>query len=116
MLGSLPKADWLLTDRGCDADWFKEALKDKGIKACIPGRTSRGRPVKHDKRRYMPRGRIEIVFGRLNDWRRVATRYDPCPKVILSPVALAVRLRLTLCYNCSTELYHRRLSAQNFQL
>ena len=32
LLGSLPKAGWLLADRGYDADWFREALKDKGIK------------------------------------------------------------------------------------
>jgi len=66
----------LLADRGHDADWFRDALKDKGIKPCIPGRKSRGKPVKHDKRRYKCRNRIEIMFGRLKDWRRVATRYE----------------------------------------
>jgi transposase len=44
LLGSLPKAEWLLADRGYDADWFRDALKDKGIKPCIPGRKSRGKP------------------------------------------------------------------------
>ena len=29
-----------------------------------------------DKRRYKRRNRIETMFGRLKDWRRVATRYD----------------------------------------
>lgn len=43
---------------------------------CIPGRKSRNKAVKHDKRRYKRRNRIEIMFGRLKDWRRVATRYD----------------------------------------
>ena len=32
---------------------------------------------------------IQIMFGRLKDWRRVATRYDRCPKVFLSAIALA---------------------------
>ncbi|MEL7517198.1 MAG: IS5/IS1182 family transposase, partial [Pseudomonadota bacterium] len=32
---------------------------------------------------------IEIMFGRLKDWQRVATRYDRCPKVFLSAIALA---------------------------
>uniref|UniRef100_A4WR28 Transposase IS4-like domain-containing protein n=1 Tax=Cereibacter sphaeroides (strain ATCC 17025 / ATH 2.4.3) TaxID=349102 RepID=A4WR28_CERS5 len=41
LLGSLPKADWLLADRGYDADWLREALKDKGMKVCIPCRKSR---------------------------------------------------------------------------
>jgi transposase len=89
MLSSLPKVDWLLGDRGYDADWFREALKDKGIRACIPGRKQRKQPVKYDKRRYKRRNRIEIMFGRLKEWRRVATRYDRCPKVFLSAIALA---------------------------
>ncbi len=42
-----------------------------------------------DKRRYKRRNRIEIMFSRLKDWRRVATRYDRCPKVFLSAIALA---------------------------
>ena len=50
---------------------------------------SHGKPVKYDKRRYRRRNRIKIMFGRLKDWRRVATRYDRCPKVFLSAVALA---------------------------
>ena len=89
LLGSLPAAGWLIADRGYDADWFRDALKAKGIRACIPGRTSRSKPVRHDKRRYRRRNRIEIMFGRLKDWRRIATRYDRCPKVFLSAIALA---------------------------
>ena len=89
MMSSLPMAEWLIADRGYDADWFREALRDKGIRACIPGRKSRDKPVRYDKRRYKRRNRIEIMFGRLKDWRRVATRYDRCPKVFLSTVALA---------------------------
>ncbi|MDB9966021.1 IS5 family transposase [Planktomarina temperata] len=85
----LPQVDWLLGDRGYDADWFREELKDKGIRVCIPGRKQRKVSVKYDKRRYKSRNRIEIMFGRLKDWRRVATRYDRCPKVFLSAIALA---------------------------
>ena len=89
MLGDLPQAEWLLADRGYDADWLREALKVKGMKACIPGRKSRKTSVKYDKRRYKRRNRIEIMFGRLKDWRRVATRYDRCPETYLSAIALA---------------------------
>ncbi|MFT6460181.1 MAG: transposase [Pseudophaeobacter arcticus] len=46
-------------------------------------------PVKYDKRCYKHRNRIEIMFGRLKDWRRVATRYDRCPTAFLSAIALA---------------------------
>ena len=40
LLSRLPAADWLLADKGYDADWCREALQDKGIKPCIPGRSS----------------------------------------------------------------------------
>ncbi|AQS47266.1 IS5 family transposase [Thioclava nitratireducens] len=89
MLSSLPKVDWLLGDRGYDANWFRDAPKDKGIRACIPGQRQRKTPVKYDKRRSRRRNRVEIMFGRLKDWRRVATRYDRCPKVFLSAIMLA---------------------------
>lgn len=89
LLSSLPVAEWLLADRGYDADWYREALQDKGIKPFIPGRKSRGKPIKYDRRRYKRRNRIEIMFGKLKGWRRVATRYDRCPKVFLSAVALS---------------------------
>lgn len=72
------------------ADWFREALKDKGIKPCIPGRKSRGKAVRYDKRHYKRRNRIEIMFGRLKDWRRIATRYDRCAKTFLSAVDACV--------------------------
>ena len=57
LVNSLPLADWLLGDRGYDADWFREALKDRGIKPCIPGRKSREKPIRYDKRRYKRRNR-----------------------------------------------------------
>ena len=50
LVSSLPKVDWLLGDRGYDADWFREALKDKGIRACIPGRKQRKKTVKYPSR------------------------------------------------------------------
>ncbi len=96
LLSSLPAAECLIADRGYDADWFREALKDKGIRPCIPGRTSRSKTVRYDKRRYKRRNRIEIMFGRLKDWRRVATRYDRCAKTFLSAVALAATVMFWL--------------------
>ena len=46
-------------------------------------------PSKYDERRYRRRNRIEIMFGRLKDWRRVTTRYDRCPTAFFSAIALA---------------------------
>ena len=96
LLGSLPAVEWMIADRGHDADWFRDALKDKGIRRSIPGRKSRGKAVRYDKRRYRRRNRIEIMFGRLKDWRRVATPYDRCAKTFLSAVALAATVMFWL--------------------
>ncbi|GAD09968.1 transposase and inactivated derivatives [Gluconobacter frateurii NBRC 103465] len=92
LLDSLPMAQWMLADRGYGADWCQGALEEKGIKPCIPGRRSRGKPLKYDRRKYKCRNRIEIMFGRLEDWRRVATRYDRCPTVFVSAICLAATI------------------------
>ena len=58
LIGSLPKAEWQLADRGYDADWFIEASKDKRIKPYIQSLKVRGKPIKHYKRRHERRNRI----------------------------------------------------------
>ena len=89
LLGGLPNVKWLLGDRGYDAHWFREALQEKGINACIRVRKRHKTPIKNDMRRYKCRNWIEFMFGRFKGWRRVATRYDRCPKLFLSAIALA---------------------------
>ena len=89
LMNALREADWLLADRGYDADWFREGLIERGIRPCIPGRTSRKTTIKYDKRRYKRRNRIERMFVIIKDWRRVATRYDRSPMIFLSTIRLA---------------------------
>ena len=89
LLHGLPQAGTLLADRGYDADWFRNDLKERGIAPCIPSRRGRKTPIRHDPELYKRRYRIENSFARLKDWRRIATRYDRCPKVFLSACALA---------------------------
>ena len=86
----------LLAGRGYDVEWFRETLKNNGIQifAWIPGRKSRAKTIRQGKRRQRGRSRIETMFGRLKDWRRVTTRYDSCPKVFLSAVVLAAAVML----------------------
>jgi len=81
----LPKTDELLADRGYDADW----LRDKGITPCIPSKRNRKEPVSYDKKLYKQRHKIEIMFGRLKDWRRIAMRYDRCAHIFLSAIHIA---------------------------
>lgn len=89
LLASPPQARELLADRGYDADWFRDALSSKGITPCIPGGRGRKTPVAYDKELYKQRHKIEIMFGRLKDWRGVATRYDRCAHTFFSAICIA---------------------------
>ena len=89
LLNSMPQADELLADRGYDAAWFREKLLEKGIVPCIPSRRNRKEPVPYDKELYKQRHKIEIMFGRLKDWRRISMRYDRCAHTFMSAIHLA---------------------------
>lgn len=73
----------MLADRGYEADWCRNALKVQ------PGRKPRGKVVRYHKRRYRRRNRIQIMFGRLNDWRGISTSdYRMC-QTVFSAIAIA---------------------------
>jgi len=74
-----PKA--LLADKGYDSDRFRESLLIRGILPIIPPRSNRKVPEHPDYRRYKDRNRVERMFGKLKQQRRIATRYD---KTVLS--------------------------------
>jgi transposase len=72
----LPKPKALLADKGYDGDRFRENLLMRGILPIIPPRSNRKVPVHPDYRRYRDRNRVERMFGKLKQQRRIATRYD----------------------------------------
>ena len=89
IVDALPPAKHLLADRGYDADWFREALRDKGIEPCIPSRKNRNRKIDYDTDLYKQRHKVENMFGKLKDWRRIATRYDRCAYTFFLAICIA---------------------------
>ena len=89
LVSGMPGVKVLLADRGYDADWFRNALMDKGITPCIPSKKNRKVQIEHDAILYKKRHKIENTFGRLKDWRRVAMRFDRRADIFLSACALA---------------------------
>jgi putative transposase len=89
LLHRLPRAKELIADRGYDADWFRTALKRKGMTPCIPPRKHRKTQRRYCKTLYKQRHKIEIMFNRLKDWRRIAMRYDRCAHTFFSALCLA---------------------------
>ena len=94
MIDAFPKAKALLGDKGYDADWFRQALTERGITPCIPSKANRKVQINYDKTLYRQRHKIENMFGRLKDWRRVHTRYDRCAHTFMSAIAIAA----TFCF------------------
>ena len=92
MLGALSSAKVMLADKGYDADWFRQALVKRKITPCIPSRINRKAPIAHDPVLYRQRHKIEIMFGRLKDWRRVHTRYDRCAHTFMSAICIAATI------------------------
>lgn len=85
----LPAAETLIADKGYDSDEFRHALAAKGIKPCIPPKLNRIAYINYDKGLYRTRGRIEIMFGRLKDWRLIAMRYDRFAHTFFSAICIA---------------------------
>ena len=86
---ALLKAKELLADKGYDADWFRAALAKRRVVACIPSKSNRKIPIPHDAALYKQRHKIENMFGRIKDWRRVHTHYDRCAHTFFSAICIA---------------------------
>jgi len=92
VLDDLPEAEVLIGDKGYDSDKLRKALRERGIEPCIPGRSNRKEPIEYDKELYKQRNLIERLFGRLKDWRRIATRYDRCDHTFFSAICIAATM------------------------
>jgi transposase len=66
----------LITDRGYDANHLRRFLADRQVEDVIPSTTSCRQPIAYNTVAYRDRNRIERMWCRLKDWRRLATRYD----------------------------------------
>ena len=89
MIDAFPRAKTLLGDKGYDADWFRDALAEREIAAFIPSKVNRKVQIPHDTALYRRRHKIENMFGRLQDWRRINTRYDRCAHTFMSAICIA---------------------------
>jgi putative transposase len=66
----------VIADRDYDADHLHDAILDAGAEPVIPPRRHRRRPHASDKTLHKERHRTERFFNKLQQFRRVATRYD----------------------------------------
>ena len=80
----------LIADKAYDAEErVLEPLQKAGIEAVIPSKSNRKQQRNHDEEMYKNRHLIENFFGKLKQYRAIATRYDKLGKVFLGSIYLA---------------------------
>ena len=65
-------------------------MRKRGTKPVIPPRRNRKVRYRYDKQIYKQRNRVERMFGRLKDYRRIATRFDRNVRNYMAAVFIAV--------------------------
>ena len=92
MLEAFSPAKLLIADKAYDADRLRTWLQDKGIEAVIPGRAARAVVYPLNRTAYRRRNVIERMFGRLKNWKRIATRYDRLAINYLAAIVLVATI------------------------
>ena len=96
-LDRVPVIDEVVGDKGFDGDALRSACLGRDVSPNIPLKANRD-PDKWawDPEGYKERNRVERLFGKLKQFRRVATRYEKLKVTFLGMIHLAlgfIRLR-----------------------
>lgn len=94
LLEQMPKSPILLGDKGYDSNAIRHKVESKGTMPNIPPKTNRRWTNCFSPFLYRDRNAIERMFGRLKDFRRIATRYDRLAQNYLA----AVHIAAIVCY------------------
>jgi transposase len=92
LLASAGQLARLIADKAYDTNSFRQLLAEHGIETVIPSVRRRKPLIPHDILAYRLRNLIERMFGRLKDFRRVATRYDKLARNFLAAVTIAATI------------------------
>ena len=96
LLQDIDRPKRLIADKAYDADKLRDWLQTKKIKAVIASSASRRTPYPLDRKACKRRNVIEHMFGRLKNWRRIATRYDRLARNYLAALAI-VSIAIAWC-------------------
>lgn len=76
-------------DKAYDSNALRAKLDAKGITPVIPPKSNRLDIIVYDKESYKQRNKVERLFNKLKQFRRVATRYEKLKANFLAFVLLA---------------------------
>jgi len=77
-------------DKGYDSNKVRRQIESRGAAPNIPPKINRKEKPGFSPALYKNRNAIERSFGRLKDFRRIATRYDKLSKNFLAAVQLTL--------------------------
>jgi transposase len=77
-------------DKAYDSNRIRQKLEAKGIEPVIPPKANRRKPWPYDKESYKQRHKVERLFNKIKQFRRVATRYEKLKATFLAFVTLAL--------------------------
>jgi len=86
----VPNFDELTGDKGFDGAPQRQACVDHDVFPNIPNRSNRTDPDPFDAEGYKERNRVERLFSKLKQFRRVATRYEKLKVTFLGMIHLAL--------------------------
>jgi transposase len=92
LLERMPKSPILLGDKGYDSNAIRHKVEEKRTMPNIPPKANRRWKNCFSSILYRDRNAIERMFGRLKDFRRIATRYDRSATNFLAAVCLAATI------------------------
>ena len=89
LLDRLPRVPlWVVGDRGYSSDAFRKLVWSSGARPAIPTRSNEAAVACPDFI-YHNRNLLERLWGRLKEWRAVATRYEKTAASFLGVLCLA---------------------------
>jgi transposase len=92
LVAAVPPARCCVADAAHDSDALPRLLEERGTEPVIPNNPTRKRRRPFDPVAYHLRNLVERAFGRLEDLRRIAARYDKLAANYAATVAIAIRL------------------------
>ncbi len=88
LLDHMPETSILHGDKGYDTNAMRRKVEDLGVAPNIPPNSNRIWKNCFSPVLYRNRNAIERMFGRIKDFRRIATRYDTLARNFLSAIYL----------------------------
>ena len=81
----------VICDRGYSSAAWREAIRASGAEPVVPAQPTHP-VVVYDRAAYRRRGRVERLWGRLKEWRAVATRYEKTAAAFLGVLHVAAMM------------------------